>query len=192
MENEQLPDFMQPPATPPHPGGRVRVAAVMRSLASGAAVSVIAVAAGQIFLPHDYKPSVILGQFHGDTETAEIEAASKAKVGLEGDMAEARAAPPAKWQIEQQVNAAQMQAATAALSAQAGVANLADSACVMGGILDGLFGSDHGMHEIGHALQQGCGVGDQVRQKITADIAKAARNGSGVVRRSQPDGPGDE
>lgn len=167
-------------------GGSARALAFLRSVSAGAGLMFGAVFVGELALPHDMKPSTVLGRFHGNTETAEIEAARDAKVRLERELAEAHAAPPATWQMEQQLNQAQMQATQQALETQAGIANLADAACVTGGILGGLFGDDPTMKQWGDALQKGCGVGDQVRSNMNDQLAGAARNGSGVVRRSEP------
>src|SRR4051794_28271055 len=93
-QQQEQPDFMQPPATPPHPGGRIRAAALLKSLASGAGWIFLAVAAAEMVLPDSVKPSIILGSFHGNTEKAEITAAGPSKVELERRMAESRAAPP--------------------------------------------------------------------------------------------------
>ena len=54
----------------------------------------------QAVMPEGSKPSDLIGSFHGATESAELKAKQETATEYERRMADAKAAPPANWQME--------------------------------------------------------------------------------------------
>jgi len=166
-------------------GGIARSLGYLRALVPQAIVLAACVIVAEAALPPAAKPSTLLGSFHGSLDTAEINAKQGAVVQFEEDMTSARTAPPANWQMEAQVAAQQQQAVAEALQAQAGMANLADLACVTGGILGALnLGGE--WNQAGEKMTGACGVGDQFRKSMADTLATTARDNSALVKRSAP------
>lgn len=164
-------------------GGIARTLGLLRTLVPQVIVLAAGVVVLEAALPPAVKPSTLLGSFHGSLDTAEINAKQDAAVKFEEGMTGARTAPPANWQMEAQVAAQQQQAVAEALQAQAGMANLADLAC-LGSLL---FGPDaFDSPEISSGLKQGCGMGDRIRTNMADTLAKTARDNSALVKRSAP------
>jgi hypothetical protein len=181
------PGHGEAPFAQPQPGSipaRPAVARAMtfaRVLSAKAGLVALVVIAAELAMPPEFKPSFMLGKFHGSIDAAEILAKQEEQVEFERRLAETRAIAAANAQIEQQLAAQQQQAIAESLQAQSAIANLADSGCVMGTVLNGLFGEDESIRKWGNALQSACGVGDQVRAGIAGSLAGAIRDNSGVV-----------
>lgn len=166
-------------------GGIARSLGYLRALVPQAIVLAACVIVAEAALPPAAKPSTLLGHFHGSLDTAEINAKQGAVVGLEQDMTTARTAPPATYQMEAQVAQQQQQIVAESLQAQANMANLADLACVGGGILGALnLGGE--WDQAGDKMTDACGVGDRIRQNMADTLAKTARDNSALVQRSAP------
>jgi hypothetical protein len=137
-------------------------------------------------MPEGRRPSDLIGSFHGATESAEMKAKQEAAVEFERRMADAKSAPPANWQMEQALNQTQLQAQLKALEMQAEAAQIADLACMASGFVTPLFGDTRDSRAWRDLMKQGCHTADDIRAQINDILARAARQGSGVVPRSTP------
>lgn len=182
----QSPPVLNHPGVTKPNGGVARAIALARGLSGKAAVLVVIVFGLQAVMPAGSKPSDLIGSFHGKTETAEILAKQKATVKYERDVANARAMPPAEWQMEQMTAQAQLQERAKSLETQEGMANLADAACLGSGLVTAIFGDTQGARDLRDAMRQGCKAGDAIRKNINNSLAASARQGSGVMQRTAP------
>jgi hypothetical protein len=164
--------------------GVARALAFMRGMSGKAVVLAIAVFGLQAIMPAGSKPSDLIGSFHGGTRSAELDTERAAQVKTAQGMANAQAASPANWQMEQQVSQAQQQAIAGSLQMQQSAANLADAACMGSGLVTAFFGKDGA--DLAQSMKGACGLGDQIRQNITGTLARTARQGSGVMQRAAP------
>lgn len=186
MDNPQQYQRMHAQGGQPYaPGGIARSLGFLRTLVPQAIVLAAGVIVAEAALPPSLKPSTLLGHFHGSLDTAEINAKQGAVVRLEEEMTTARTAPPANWQMEAQIAAQQQQAVAEALQGQAGMANLADTSCILGGVL-GALNINPDWNNVGKAMAGACGVGDGIRANMADTLAKTGRDNSALVQRSAP------
>ncbi len=163
-----------------------RAIGFVRSLSGKAVVLGIVVFGLQAAMPAGSKPSDLIGGFHGATETAELKAKQEMAAEYERKLADAKAAPPANWQMEQVLNQAQQEAIRKSLETQQDVANWADLACFGSMLVTPLMGDTKDAHDLRDGMQQGCAAAAVIRQNIVLEQARAARQGSGLVPRSTP------
>ena len=183
----QQPQFSFPPSLPPQrPTGVARVLAFARGLSGKAVVLALAVFGLQAVMPEGRRPSDLIGSFHGSTEKAELNAKRDAQAQYEATLAAARAAAPANYQMETQLSQTQQQVIAGSLETQSSMANLADAACIGGGLLGAVFGQNQDTAQLAQGLKSACGAGDAIRRNMTNTLADTAREGSGVVQRSAP------
>ena len=164
-------------------GGVARAIAFARGLSRQAVLLAIAVFVLQAVMPEGRRPSDLIGSFHGSTETAEIRAKQEAAVDYERRMADAKSGPPADWQIEQMTAQTQLQERAKSYEMQEQAAQLADLACMGSAFVTALFGDTPDARAWRDGLREGCGTGDAIRDHINSDLARAARQGSGIVPR---------
>jgi hypothetical protein len=184
--------FGQPPPGAHMPGGTQVTGGLDRlvGLVKTFTVSSIGLAAIvfglQAAMPEGHRPSDVFGSFNGSLDSAEIKAKQDATVEFDRRRAEAQAAPSANLQMEQALNQAQLQAQLRALEAQEQAAQIADLACMGAGLVTPFFGDTRDAREWRDLLKQGCHTADAIRVRINEILAATAREGSGVVQRSNP------
>jgi len=164
-------------------GGVARAIAFARGISGKAVMLALGVFALQAVMPEGRRPSDLIGSFHGSTETAEIRAKQEAAVDYERRMADAKSGPPADWQIEQMTAQTQLQERAKSYEMQEQAAQLADLACMGSAFVTALFGDTPDARAWRDGLREGCGTGDAIRDHINSDLARAARQGSGIVPR---------
>jgi hypothetical protein len=177
--------FNIPGATNPA-GGVARAIGFVRSLSGKAVVLAVVVFGFQALMPAGSKPSDLIGSFHGDTEKAELKAKQSTAAEYERALADAKAAPPANWQMEAEAFRQQQQTIANSLATQETAANVADAACLTSGFVTAIFGDTKDMRNVRDGMQQGCAAAAAIRQNMVQEQAKAARNGSALVPRSTP------
>lgn len=182
----------QPASVLDHPGvtkpngGVARAIAFARGMSGKAVVLALGVFALQAVMPPGSKPSDLIGSFHGSTETAEIRAKQQAAAEYERRLADAKAAPPADWQMEGEAFRQQQQRVANSLATQETAANLADAACFSAPFITALFGDTKDTRDLRDGMKQGCAAANAIRQNMVQEQAKAAREGSALVPRSNP------
>jgi hypothetical protein len=163
-----------------------RAIAFVRGLSGKALVLAIVVFVLQAAMPPGRRPSDLIGGFHGATESAEINSKKDATVDFDRRRAEAQAAPPANLQMEQALNQAQLQAQLKALEMKEQAAQVADLACMASGFVTPFFGDNQDTRAWRDLMKQGCHTADAIRFEINDILARMARQGSGIVQRSNP------
>jgi hypothetical protein len=184
-QNISAQPFNIPGATKPA-GGVNRAINFVRGLSGKAVVFGVVVFGLQAVMPQGSKPSDLIGSFHGATESAELKAKQETAAEYERKLADAKAAPPANWQMEQALNQTQLQAQLKALETQEQAAQVADLACMGSGFVTGIFGDTRDARAWRDLMKQGCHEADRIRAQINEILARTARQGSGVVQRSNP------
>jgi len=167
-------------------GGVDRMIAFARTLTLSSVGLAVLVFILQAAMPAGSKPSDLIGGFHGATETAELKAKQEMTAEYERKLADAKAAPPANWQMEAEAFRQQQQAVANSLATQETAANLADAACLGSGLVTAIFGDTKDMRDLRDGMQQGCAAAAAIRQNMVQEHAKAARQGSALVPRSTP------
>lgn len=167
-------------------GGVARALAFARAISGKTVLLTGMVLAAQMFAPAGSKPSDIIGGFHGSTESAEMKAKQDAAVQYERELANAKTAPGANWQMETQLSQTQQQAIADFLQTQSTAANIADGACMASGLVTMFFGDTKDNRELAQGLKESCGEGDKIRQNMTDTLARSVRNGSAVMQRTTP------
>jgi hypothetical protein len=161
-----------------------RAIAFARGLSGKAVVLAVVVFGLQAAMPEGRRPSDAIGGFHGSTESAEIKAKQQASVDFQQNTSNAQAGPQATWQMEQALNQTQLQAQLKALEMQEEAAQIADLACMGAGFVTPFFGNTPDSRAWRDTLQQGCHAAEAIRVQMNEILARAAREGSGVVVRN--------
>lgn len=170
-----------------HGAGLARTIRYARGLASGAVTLIATVAILDWTMPYSAKPSVMLGQFSGRHDEAELDTARRAQVQTAREVAIAQAAPPAAYQQETIILQHQQQAVLSALGTQAFGANLADATCMIGRLWADPSPENRATRDAMRDL--GCGLGDDLRANMVGQLAQAGRTGSAIVPRTAAPDP---
>jgi hypothetical protein len=185
----------QPASVLDHPGvtkpagGVARAIAFVRGLSGKAMVLGIVVVGLQAVMPPGSKPSDLIGGLHGATESAELKAKQETTTEYERRMADAKAAPPANWQMESEAFRQQQEAIAKSLETQETAAQIADAAC-LGAPLATLFMGDTAQaRDIQSTMQAACAEAARIRANITRIQAEAARTGSALMQRYRAGSP---
>lgn len=179
------------PSAPPaiHSQTLSRVVGLVRGFTGLAGVMSIVVLTGEATLPAPYKPSTLIGSFHGRIEAAD----AAAKVGpvtfLTRQNAEAAAQPPAFASMESSAFQQQQQVLADSMQSQSTIANGADVACIAGQLIP-RDNRDWGW--LGQMLSQGCGRGDQLRQGMLNTLKRGAQDNSVLIQRPRAGDNGGE
>lgn len=175
-------DWKAAPSTPPAISSPTlsRVIGLGRGFTGLAGIVSLTVLAAEATLPASYKPSTIIGSFHGRVEAADAAAKVGPVTALTRKNAEAASQPPAFAGMEAEAFRQQQQVLADALASQRAIANTADAACV-GGQLIPRDSKDWGW--LGDMLSLGCGVGDQVRQDMMTTLKRGGQDNSVLLQR---------
>lgn len=181
-----------PPPAPPsapaaiHTPKLSRVIGLVRGFTGFAGVVSIGVLTAEATLPADYKPSILIGGFHGRVEAADATAKIDALAELTRRNAEAAAQPPAFATMENDAFREQQKVLAEAMQTQSGVANMADAGCVVGQLIPP---GDRDWGWLAVMLQKTCEVGDRVRQNMVETLKRGGQNNSVVIQRPRPSDP---
>jgi hypothetical protein len=177
--------FNIPGATNPA-GGVARAIAFVRGLSGKAMVLGLVVVGLQAVMPEGHRPSDLIGGFHGATESAELKAKQETAAEYERKLADAKAAPPANWQMEAEAFRQQQEVMARSLETMATAAQIADAACLGAPLVTMLMGNTRDAREIQSAMQAGCAEAARIRAEITRIQAETARAGSALMQRNRP------
>ena len=119
-------------------------------------------------------------------DAADAQKKQDALAELARKQAQAQAEPPAVAAMETEAFRVQQQALANSLGVQGGVANMADLACIIGGLIPR---DDPDANQFGQALRGACGVGDQVRRNMVDTLKKGGQEGSTLIQRPAPGSP---
>jgi hypothetical protein len=189
---QQRPGPLQPASGLDHPGvtkpngGVARAIAFARGMSGKAVVLAVVVFGLQAVMPPGSKPSDLIGSFHGSTESAEVKAKQEATTEYERRMAEAKAAPPANWQMEAEAFRQQQEAIAKSLETRQTAAQIADAACLGAPLATLFMGNTRDARDLQNTLQGACAEAARIRAEMTAIQAKAARDGSAIMQRYRP------
>jgi hypothetical protein len=165
------------------PSGLARAIGMVRNFSLQAGALSLAVVAAELVIPSPMKPSEIIGRFHGSLDAADAQKKQDALAELTRKQAQAQAEPPAVAAMETEAFRVQQQALADSLGVQGGVANMADLACIVGGLIPR---DDPDADQFGRALRGACGVGDQVRRNMVDTLKKGGQEGSTLMQRPAP------
>jgi hypothetical protein len=168
---------------PQQPSGLARTISMVRNFSLQAGALSLAVIALELVASSPYKPSEIIGRFHGSIDAADAQKKQDALAELTRKQAQAQAEPPAVAAMETEAFRVQQQALADSLSTQSGVANIADFACIIGGLIPR---DDPDTDQYGRALRGACGVGDQVRRNMVDTLKRGGQEGSTLMQRPAP------
>ena len=184
---QQLFSGMMPTGLAPPPQkatGMTRAIAFVQGL-SGKAVVLAGVVFGlQAVMGEGSKPSDLIGSFHGKTTAAQYDAEREAHSKTAEALANAQAKAAAQWAIEQETARQQLEAITRSLAMKQEAANLADLACMSGGVATAMFGRDAAQYA--QVASTACDKAAQLRAEIVAAQGEAARIGSALMQRPAP------
>jgi len=169
------------PVPVPRPGSLARTLDLIRRVTSTGIVLAAAVILWENLAPPQARPSTLLGSFHGSLDSATLNAQREAQVTTERELAEARAAPPAAYQMETVVNQTQQQVIAGSMGVRSGAAELSDLAC-FGSML--ITGQGIEARQWRERLQAGCGVGTTIRQGMADELARTSRDNSAIAPRA--------
>lgn len=164
-----------------------RVVGVIRGFTGLAGVISLSVLAAEAALPASFKPSTLIGGFHGRIEAADATAKAGPVSALTRQNAEAASQPPAFAGMETAAFQAQQQVLAGSLQMQSTIANTADASCA-GSKLIPQHDRDWGW--LGGLLSLGCGVGDQVRQDMMRTLRRGGQDNSVLIQRPRAGGDG--
>lgn len=171
-----------PPSSAPaiHSQALSRVVGLVRGLTGLAGVMSLSVLMAEAVLPASYKPSVIIGRFHGNVEAADAAAKIGPVTALTRKNAEAASQPPAFAGMETEAFRQQQQVLADSLQTQSTIANTADAACIAGKIIPP---GDRDWGWLGAMLNQTCGVGDAVRRGMMDTLKQGGQDNSVLIQR---------
>ena len=124
-----------------------------------------------------------MGHFAGNTESAEIEAKQPASVEFMRLQAEANAYAQARAQMEAEAFRKQQEKLGETQNVESTLAQLGDLACLVGQLIPS-DARDADTRSWGQGLRTTCGFGDQMRDTMTQQLARAGRNGSAIIPRT--------
>jgi hypothetical protein len=177
----------QPMPTPVQMNGGGRTLRYLRGAAYSSVVLAAVVFMLDKVLPQGYTPSHLLGSFNGNVERAELNAKVDAVEEFERRTADARAAPPAAWNMETQVSQNQQQVVRESLEVHTAASKVADFACYASFIIRAFWGRDPAAVNVADGMATGCALGPQIRQQMAEELAATARNGSALKTRPAAD-----
>jgi hypothetical protein len=182
----------QPASVLDHPGvtkpngGVARAIAFARGISGKAVVLAVVVFGLQAAMPEGRRPSDLIGGFHGNTESAEIKAKQEAAAEFERRMADAKAAPPANWQMEAEAFRQQQEVTARSLETMATAAQIADAACIGSPLVTMFMGNTRDARDLQNTLQGACAEAERIRANMTRIQAETARQGSALMQRNIP------
>lgn len=182
----------QPPSILDHPGvtkpagGVARAMAFAKAMSRKAFILMGVIAFFQYVMGDGWKPSDIIGGFHGMTETAELRAKKEMAAEYERKLADAKAAPPATWQMEAEAFRQQQEVTARSLDTMTAAAQIADAACLGAPLVILLMGNTRDARELQNTLQGGCAEAARIRAEMTRIQAETARQGSALMQRGIP------
>ena len=176
------PQFRASPPSPPavHSAIVTRVAGLVRGFTGLAGAVSLGVLVAEAVLPMAYKPSTIIGTFHGRVEAADAAAKIGPVTALTRQNAEAAAQPPAFAGMETEAFRQQQQVLADSLQTQSAIANTADAACVGSKFVSP---NDRDWGWLGSLLSMGCGMGDQVRGNMMSTLRRGGQDNSVLIQR---------
>jgi hypothetical protein len=175
--------FNLPPGVTNPAGGVARALNFAKGMSRKAFVLVGVVAVAQWGLPENWKPSTIIGSFHGNTESAEGKAKQPATTEFERRVADAKAEATTKWQMEAEVFRQQQEATAKSLETLETAAQLADAACLGSGLVTTLFGNTPDTRSWSDAMRAACAEAVRIRAQINRIQVESARAGSALMQR---------
>lgn len=180
----------QPP-TPPaiHNPVLTRTLTLMRGFTGIAGAVSIGVLVAEATLPMPYKPSVLIGSFHGRLEAADAAAKIGPVTALTRKNAEAASQPPAIATMETEGFRQQQQILADSLATQSIIANTGDAACAAARLISP---NDRDWGWLGALLSQGCGVGDQVRGNMMSTLRRGGQDNSVLIQRPRAGDSGNQ
>lgn len=184
---DNRPEWKASPPSPPAIHSQIlsRSVGLIRGLTGLAGLMSFAVLTAEATLPASYKPSTLIGSFHGRLEAADAAAKAAAVTALTRQNAEAASQPPAFAGMETSAFQTQQQVLAGSLQTQSSIANTADAAC-MGSQLIPRDNQDWGW--LGDLLSMGCGVGDHVRQGMLDTLRRGGQDNSVLIQRPRANG----
>jgi hypothetical protein len=188
-EQQRLPQQSfsgMPTGLPPQyqPTVTTRAINFVRSMTLQGVGLAVVVFALQAALPMGWRPSDFLGGTEGATATARLNAERTAQTQTALAVADAQARAAAQWAIEQETARQQQEAIMRSLAMKQEAANLADLACMSGGVATAFFGRDAAQYA--QVASTACDKATQLRGEIVAAQAEAARIGSALMQRPAP------
>lgn len=188
---EHRPDWKAFPSPPPAINSPTlsRVIGLVRGFTGLAGVMSLAVLTAEATVPSSYKPSTLIGGFHGRIEAADAAAKVGPVTALTRQNAEAAAQPPAFAGMETEAFRQQQQVLADSLASQNAIANGADVACVAGKFISP---NDRDWGWLGAMLSQTCGVGDQVREGMMNTLKRGGQDNSVLIQRPRAGNTGDQ
>lgn len=157
-----------------------RVIGLVRGFTGVAGVMSLSVLMAEATMPASYKPSNLIGSFHGRIEAADAAAKVGPVTALTRQNAEAASQPPAFAGMETEAFRQQQQVLADSLQTQSTIANAADAACIAGKMLPP---GDRDWGWLGTMLSQTCGVGDKVRQDMMSTLKRGGQDNSVLIQR---------
>lgn len=185
-------DWKASPSSPPpaiHSQTLSRVIGLIRGFTGLAGVMSLAVLTAEATLPALYKPSTIIGSFHGRVEAADAAAKIGPVTALTRKNAEAASQPPAFAGMETEAFRQQQQVLADSLQTKSTIANTADATCIAGKMIPR---GDRDWGWLGALLNQTCGVGNQVRQDMMNTLKRGGQDNSVLIQRPRAGGNGDQ
>jgi hypothetical protein len=180
--------FNLPPGVTNPAGGVARALNFAKGMSRKAFVLVGVVAVAQWGLPENWKPSTIIGSFHGNTESAELKAKQPATTEFERKVADAKAQAATRWQMEAEVFRQQQEATAKSLETLETAAQIADAACLGAPLATLFMGDTPQARDIQRTMQAACAEAIRIRAQISRIQVESARAGSALVNRSTAGG----
>jgi hypothetical protein len=166
------------------PTATTKAIAFVRSLSGSAILLAGGVFVLQATMGDGHRPSDVIGGFHGNTNTAQLDAERNAQTRTAESVANAQAKAQAQWAMEVETARQQQQAILESLRAKQDAANWADYICMSGPVSTAFFGRDAAAYaQVAH---DACGEAARLRHEITEAQAEASRIGSAIMQRPVP------
>lgn len=181
--SQTSPQWQAPtPPTPPaiHSATVARVIGLVRGLTGVAGVVSFAVLGAEGVLPDAYKPSTLIGSFHGRVEAADAKAKLGPVTALTRKTAERAAQPPAFAAMETEAFRQQQQVLADSLQTDNAIANTADAACMVGKVIPT---GDRDWGWLGTALLQACDISPTVRKGMMNTLRHGGQDNSVLIQR---------
>jgi hypothetical protein len=182
----------QPASILDHPGvtkpagGVARAMAFVKGMSRKAFILMGVVGFLQFVMPEGWKPSDIIGGFHGNTEKAELLAKQEVAAEYERTLTDAKAKAATQWQMEAEAFRQQQEAMARSLGTLETAVQIADAACLSAPLATLFMGNTRDARELQTMLQGACAEAARIRAKMTSIQAETARLGSALMQRSIP------